>query len=165
MKNSKGNLRLIIGNLDFALAAAILMALVVLTVYGVFMRYIVNAPLTWLEEVQVACMVWIVFTGAGAAFRAGSVVSIELFVEMLPRKIQAVISLMVSILVFAILAYLLYQSIGFVKLFERSGRSTSILKIPFTLIYGVAPFSYGLMIFCYFYVKYFKPQEEEAQND
>jgi len=116
----------------------------------------------WIEEVQLACMVWIVFCAAGGAFRTGDHVAIELLVDTLPVPAQKVISVMVTIVVVSVLGYLLYQSIGFVQVFVRSGRSTSILRIPFTWIYGIAPIALFSMILNYLYAKYLKPKKEGA---
>jgi len=151
MGNKKNKLYLLLGNLDIAVASLTLTVLVALTVYGVFMRYIINRPLTWLEEVQLACMVWIVFAAGGAAFRTSSHVVIEIFVDLFPQKTQRVFSVLISIIVIAVLGYLFIQSLGFIAMFARSGRSTSMLKIPFKVIYGIAPVSYILMIISYFY--------------
>lgn len=158
--NTKISLRTVITNLDFIIASIMLLVLVVLTVYGVIMRYVVGSPLTWIEEVQLACMVWIVFCAAGGAFRTGDHVAIELFVDVLPGNVQKIISAMVTVVVVAVLGYLLYQSIGFVQLFIRSERSTSILRIPFTLIYGIAPIAFLSMILNYLYVKHIRPKRE-----
>ena len=49
----------ILANLDILIAAAVLAVLVVLTFLGVIWRYFLAHPFTWLEEVQMACMVWI----------------------------------------------------------------------------------------------------------
>lgn len=57
----------ILGNLDILIAAAVLAVLIVLTFLGVIWRYFLGHPFTWLEEVQMACMVWIVFAAGGAA--------------------------------------------------------------------------------------------------
>ena len=66
----------VIGNLDIIVASIALIVLIILTFVGVIMRYIVGQPFTWLEEVQLFCMVWIVFAAGGAAFRTGSNVAI-----------------------------------------------------------------------------------------
>ena len=129
-KVKRSKLSSLIGNLDVAIASAILVVLVVLTVYGVFMRYIVNRPLTWLEEVQLACMVWIVFAAGGAAFRTGSHVAIEMVVDLFPKKIRRFFTVLISLVVVVVLGYLFKQSLGFIAMFARSGRSTSMLKIP-----------------------------------
>ena len=47
----------LLGNLDIALAGLTLAVLIILTVLGVAWRYVFAQPFTWLEEVQLACMV------------------------------------------------------------------------------------------------------------
>ncbi len=148
MKNNK--VRKILENLDIAVASAVLAILIVLTFLGVIWRYIFNQPFTWLEEVQLACMVWIVFTGAGAAFRLGNHTAIEMIVDFLPKRAQKVIQVMISLVVLAVIGYLFINTINFVQLFIRSGRSTSMLHIPYALIYGIAIPSYIDMVVSYF---------------
>lgn len=151
-------------NLDTIVASIVLTILVVLTFAGVLFRYFLGAPFTWLEEVQLACMVWIVYGGAGAAFRAGNQVAIEMFVDMLPEKYQKVVSVFISIVVVAVVAFLFYQSFGYLEIFMRSGRATPMLKIPYAAIYGIAPVSFVLMIVSYFYAlrKGVKSEAKEA---
>ena len=148
-----------LGDLDIIVAAAVLSVLIVLTFMGVIWRYLFKAPFTWLEEVQLACMVWIVFAAAGAAFRTGNHVAIEMIVDMMPPKIQKVMEVVISVVVVAVIGYLFKQSIGF-----RSGRSTSMLKIPYAGIYGIAMVSYIDMIISYFYslAKGVKSEAKEA---
>lgn len=155
-----------IGNLDVAVAAIMLIILVALTFGGVIMRYVVGRPLTWLEEVQLACMVWIVFAAGGAAFRTGNHVAIEILVDAFPAKLQKAMEYVIGIIIVLIIGYLFIQSIGFVKLFISSGRSTSMLKIPYALIYGIAPVSYIIMLISYFYTIYdgIKPEAAEVMN-
>lgn len=155
-----------IGNLDVAVASIMLIILVALTFGGVIMRYVVGRPLTWLEEVQLACMVWIVFAAGGAAFRTGNHVAIEILVDAFPAKLQKAMEYVIGIIIVLIIGYLFIQSIGFVKLFISSGRSTSMLKIPYALIYGIAPVSYIIMLISYFYTIYdgIKPEAAEVMN-
>jgi len=152
---NKSSLTTILGNLDIIVAGAALIVLIVLTFAGVVMRYIVGQPFTWLEEVQLFCMVWIVFAAGGAAFRTKSHVAIEMVVEMFPESVQKIISYVIDVVVFLVIAYLLYHSFGFIQMFVKNGRSSSMLKIPMTVQYGIAPVSYALMIISYFYSKYF----------
>lgn len=154
-EKNKSSLTTILGNLDIVVAGAALIVLIVLTFAGVVMRYIVGQPFTWLEEVQLFCMVWIVFAAGGAAFRTKSHVAIEMVVEMFPESEQKIISYVIDVVVFLVIAYLLYHSFGFIQMFVKNGRSSSMLKIPMTVQYGIAPVSYALMIISYFYSKYF----------
>lgn len=160
MKNKK-ILFHILGNLDIILAAVVLSMLVILTCLGVVMRYVVKAPFTWLEEVQLFCIVWIVFCGGGAAFRTGGHVAIEMIVDMFSPKIQKVIGFIIDIIVVAVIGYLFVESFSFIKMLYINGRSSNILDIPYWFNYGIAPVSYVVMIISYFYAKYFQKNEEE----
>ena len=158
------SLKRVLCNLDIVVASVVLAILIVLTFAGVPFRYVFNKPFTWLEEVQLACMVWIVFAAAGAAFRSGNQVAIEMVVDMLPTKLQKIVEILISVVVVAVLGYLLYQSFGYLEIFTRSGRSTPMLKIPYVIIYGIAPVSYVLMVISYFYalIKGVKSEAKEA---
>ena len=162
----KGNskIRSVLGNIDTIIACVVLAVLVVLTFAGVIFRYVMSQPFTWLEEVQTSCMVWIVFAAAGPAFRAGNQVAIEMVYDMFPNVGKKVLNIFISVVVVVVLAYLFYQSIGFINIFVQSGRSTPMLKIPYAFIYGIAPVSYVLMIVSYFYalIKGVKSEAKEA---
>ena len=153
MEKKQNKIASVLMNLDIAVASAILAILIVLTFLGVIWRYIFDAPFTWLEEVQTSCLVWIVFAAAGAAFRTGNHVAIEMIVDLMPAKVQKIMEWF-------------FQSIGFIQVFIKSGRSTSMLKIPYTAVYGIAIFSYIDMIFSYFYsiIKGVKSEAKEAAS-
>lgn len=151
---SKNKVLMVFKNLDLYISAISLVVLVILTTMGVLMRYVVGKPFTWLEEIQLFCMVWIVFGAAGIAFRTHNHVAIEIVVDAMPSKVQKVVEYFIDAIVLIVLAYLLYQSVGFVKLFLRSGRSTSMLEIPYWLIYLIAPLSCIDMLVSYFLTKY-----------
>ena len=65
-----------------------------------------------------------------------------------------------------VIGYLFVQSIGFIQVFIKSGRSTSMLKIPFAGVYGIAIVSYIDMILSYFYsvIKGVKSEAKEAAS-
>ena len=162
--NPGNKLKNVLCSLDTIVASIVLAILIILTFAGVPFRYILGAPFTWLEEVQLACMVWIVFAAAGAAFRAGNQVAIEMIVDLMPKKMQKAVTVVISVVVLAVVGYLFYQSLGYINVFLKSGRATPMLKIPYALIYGIAPVSYVLMVISYFYalIKGVKSEAKEA---
>ena len=161
--NQESKLKNVLWNLDTIVASVVLAILIILTFAGVPFRYLLGAPFTWLEEVQLACMVWIVYAGAGAAFRAGNQVAIEMIVDLMPKGMQKIMEIFISIVVLAVLGYLFYQSLGYIGIFLRSGRATPMLKIPYAVIYGIAPVSFVLMVISYFYAL-FKGVKSEAKE-
>ncbi len=149
-KKEKKGLKFL-ANFDVIVASAILAILIVLTFAGVIWRYIFKAPFTWLEEVQTSCMVWITFAAAGAAFRSGNHVAIEMIVDLMPKKAQKIMEIIISIIVVIVVGYLFIQTIPYLQIFLESGRSTSMLHIPYIVIYGISLFAYIDMIISYFY--------------
>lgn len=149
-------------NLDFYIATINLIVLVVLTTLGVIMRYVFNKPFTWLEEVQLFSMVWIVFSGAGLAFRTHSHVAIEMVVEQFPVSMQKVIDYLIHITFVILIGYLFYTSIGYLQMFIKNGRKTSMLDIPMWVFYGIVPIACIDMLISYFYsLKHDDGDEEE----
>ena len=158
MEKKENKASAVLMNIDIVVASIILAILIVLTFLGVVWRYIFNAPFTWLEEVQTSCMVWIVFAGAGAAFRSGNHVAIEMIVDLMPKSMQKIMEILISIVVVVV--------IGFIQVFVKSGRSTSMLKIPYSWVYGIAIISYFDMIISYFYALFHgvKSEAKEAAS-
>lgn len=158
------NFKRVIKNWDICIASLMLLLLVALTFSGVIMRYIVGKPYTWLEEVQLFCMVWIVFCAGGAAFRTGNHVAIEVLVDSFSRKIQRGIQVIIDFAVLATLSYLCLQSVGYVRLFISSGRLTSMLRIPYWLIYGIVPVALVSMIANCLYTVHFHRKTKIEQE-
>lgn len=144
--NEKKPVSTVLSNLDVFVACVAILILITVTFVGVPMRYIVGKPFTWLEEVQSACLVWIVFCSAGAAFRTGSHVAIEMIVDRFPAKIQKGWQICIAVIVTVVIGFLFLQSIGYIRMFLNNGRATPMLSIPYSVIYAVCPVSFILQI-------------------
>lgn len=160
VKNGFLKLMDVVTKLELALSELALAVLIVMTVVGTLVRYFLRSPFTWMEEFQLACVIWIVFLAASAAFASKSHVAIEMVIDLLPKPVQKVIDVMIGIVVIGVLIYVIQASMNYMEVFARSGRATPILKIPYTLIYGIAPVSCVLMILEYFH-GILRPHEEE----
>lgn len=132
----KTKLKVIFLNLDLVLTSAVLTVLVGLTCISVFSRYIFFHPIVWLEEVQLWCMVWLVYLGAGAVYRNGGHIAIEILVESFPKKVQRIIAAAVNVLMVFILLFLMVQGGRLVGQMLNTGRATSYTKVPYALIYS-----------------------------
>jgi TRAP-type C4-dicarboxylate transport system permease small subunit len=145
----------IVCNLDLFLASIALVILTLVTFAAVIMRYVLKAPLLWQEEAQAFCQVWMIFLGASVAFRQGSIVAIEMFVDSLPEKKKKIMEYIVDIIVVFTLTFLMVKCQQYIsQVFGKTHRGTAILGIPYELIYGIAPYGCGLMIIFYLVSKY-----------
>lgn len=139
----------ILGNAEAAVAGVVMVALVLATFLGVFARYIFNKPFNWLEEMQMAAMVWVSFLMAGVCFRRGGHVAIEIVVDSLPEKVQRVIEILIAVVVYFVLIYFFRSSMKYIQLFVKTGRKTPILQIPYSYVYGIGPVGSILMMISY----------------
>lgn len=133
-------------NLDFLLTAIALIVITAVTFLGVIMRYCFNSPITWLQEVQLWCFVWIVFFGAGAAFRTNSHVAIEILVDTFPPFLKKIVEVFIYVVVLGVLGFLTVQGINLVIQMLQTERTTDILNIPFWFIYSAFPIGCVWMI-------------------
>jgi TRAP-type C4-dicarboxylate transport system permease small subunit len=136
-------------NLDLIIAGISVTVLILLTFIGVIMRYFVNNPFTWQEEVQLWCFVWVIFFGASAAFRSGSHVAIDIVVDLLPDSLKKVVDILVYFVVMAVLIYLAIHGSNLVTQLANTGRTTNILDVPYPIIYAAFPIGCVLMMINY----------------
>ena len=85
MKKDSKLFRILI-NLDIVIASIALVILVGCTFAGVIARYVVGKPFGWIEEIQAAFIVWVVFAAGGAAYRTGNHSAIEILYEIFPNR-------------------------------------------------------------------------------
>lgn len=117
-------------NMDLLLAGISLVVLVGLTLSGVFARYALNRPFSWLEEIQLVLFVWMAFFGSSVAFRYGNHIAIDVVVDLFPLAWKRVIEVFNTLLVITVLGLVIYLEFRRGQAMLRSGRATNILQIP-----------------------------------
>ena len=153
----------IVSKIELLVSEVLLAALIVATVIGTLTRYFLGKPFTWMEEFQLACVVWIVFVAAAVAFHERAHVAIEMVVDLFPRRVQDVINILIGIVVLCTLGYLFKTSFAYIQVFIRSGRTTPILDLPYAIVYGIVPVSCILMMLEYFHGLLDPPQEDDEE--
>ena len=126
-------------NIDYFLAGLSLVILVSVTFFGVIMRYFFNAPFVWQEEVQLACLVCIIFIGAGVAFRNKGHIAIDVVVDLMPKKLQRIVGIFGYLVTTFVLIFFIKNGMIFVEILVEIDRRTNILRIPYYLIYSMIP--------------------------
>ena len=89
-------------NLDIVIASIALVILVGCTFAGVIARYVVGKPFGWIEEIQAAFIVWVVFAAGGAAYRTGNHSAIEILYEIFPKPVRKIVSIFIGLVVTAV---------------------------------------------------------------
>ena len=113
--------------------ALIFAAMCLVGLLQVFNRFVINKSLSWSEEFQIFCHVWIVFLAIPIAYRRGAHLSVESFSSMLPPRARKVFDVVIELLWlwFAVaLAWLSWKVSEVAKLQESPG-----LEIPMSYPY------------------------------
>ncbi|MBI3311175.1 MAG: TRAP transporter small permease, partial [Serratia liquefaciens] len=137
-------IRKLLVNLDDILACLVLAAIVAVTVLAVVMRYLLHAPLPWVEELQLALYLWVIMLGAVSAMKRRKHVGIDVFVNILPARARRFMAYWNDVL--AILVLLSFAWLGLMLAQGAGEKITPILGIRYFWIDMAIPVGSLLMV-------------------
>ncbi len=118
-------------------------AMTLVILYQVFMRYVLNDPPTWSEEISRFMMVWMTFLVAPIAYRHGMNVAIETLSRFLVGRVQAVLQLLLNAL---ILYFMLVYAAEGIGLADRGLKSKAFtIDVKLFWFYLVVPAGFYLL--------------------
>jgi TRAP-type transport system small permease protein len=118
--------------------AAIFAAMCAVGLLQVFNRFVLNKSLSWSEEFQIYCHVWIVFLAIPIAYRHGAHLSVDSLRKLFPRQLGVVFDIFIELLWiwFAVaLTWLSWKVSEVAKLQSSPG-----LEMPMSYVY------YGMVV-------------------
>ncbi len=118
--------------LDDWLAKLFTLAIVVITILAVFMRYVLNDPLQWIEEVLIALYLWSIMFGAVSAMKARGHVSIDVLVVALPKPVQRYVGYLNDVI--GIVVLVTFGWLGLELSLAAGDKITPILGFKYTYI-------------------------------
>ena len=160
--DKKINWKVLLLNLDVVIASAAMLFLVACTFLGVIARYVVGRPFGWIEEIQAAFIIWVIFGAAGAAYRTANHAAIEIFYEMFPKAVRKIIDLLILIVIIITLLFLVKTSLDYINMFSVTGRTTAVLRLSYVMIYCLIPISCIWQIINYMLVSFTTYTERET---
>jgi len=135
--------RLFYGAIEI-LAVAVFCAMLLCMVVEVFFRYVLQFPLTWIEELSQFLMIWSMFWGAVPAHRRGLHPAVDFLVLTLPGTLQRITRAAAHSAVLLVLLILLIYGVRMMESL-RAVRSAA-LNLPWLYINAVVPLSAALMM-------------------
>jgi TRAP-type C4-dicarboxylate transport system permease small subunit len=137
------------GTIDiFASFAAVLMAFVMLSVTSeVVMRYFFESPMLWVIEVTEYCLLWLTFLATTWVLRREGHVVMDLLVNRLNLRKQAMINMITSVVGAAIcLVITFYGVMVTIDLYQRGHFFQSILFPPSYILFLIIPIGSLMLI-------------------
>ncbi len=127
------------------IVASLAVAVIVLiTILAVFMRWLLNDPLIWGEEVLIISYIWLVMIGAASASGQRMHVSIDAITSLFPEKIQLSIAMFTHII--AIIGLSLFGYLGYELAIIAEDKITSITGISYYYIDIAVPIGASIMV-------------------
>jgi TRAP-type C4-dicarboxylate transport system permease small subunit len=119
-------------------------AILLVMVLQVAFRYVLNAPLTWTEELARYLYIWACWLGAPVALRRGNHIAVAFVSDRMPRGAGRITALVTQVAALVFLTQLTIQ--GSVLMVKSHSVEAITLPIPWSAIYVAAPISAVLMI-------------------
>lgn len=119
----------------FAMVAATLV-----TAWGVFVRYVLRQPTVWQTEATVYLLILVAFVGAAYGVKHHSHVGVDLLVERLSLRRQAVVRVVTSVLVVGVVAAVFWTSFeAWLTAYSMDHRSATAWRAPLWVPYAFLP--------------------------
>lgn len=113
-----------------------------LLVVNVTLRYGLNSPLYFAEELAVYILIWMAFLAISVSLHENTQIRLTLVTDILPTKVRRAVAVLVDVLVAGMLAVILWYAVIWI-------RSPSVeFELAITLGMGKTPFYAIIPIFC-----------------
>lgn len=133
-------------HLEEYLIAILLIALTLIMLLQIVMRYVFNNSLSWPEELSRYCFVYITFFTWGYCVRNDSMLRLDILKELLPSKIWTVLQAIVRIVSLIFFLCMFVNSLDLLASMQKTSRVSAALGIPYTFIYLSTVLGFGLAV-------------------
>jgi len=123
------------------LALAVLSS-VIISIIGVFFRYVIQSSLSWVEEIAGFLLLIIITMGIGAAIYKRSHLRVDMVMQFIP-KTKKPLNLIANVVALGIMGLLSILAVGFVAdVLSRDQRTGSLYWLPLGIPLLIMPFGY-----------------------
>jgi TRAP-type C4-dicarboxylate transport system permease small subunit len=126
-------------------AGLAVLAIVVLISFDVLMRYFLDRPQLFVDELSSFLLVLVIFGGLAQTFRTGGHVRVDLVTTRLPPRARAWLRLLGLLLGLAFLVVIMWTTAQSAVTAYRYGRVSAVMLYPLWLPMVLIPLGLGLM--------------------
>jgi TRAP-type transport system small permease protein len=112
--------------------------------FGILARAVMKQPPVWTEELARYLFVWVTFLGATAIYPTGENIVVDLILRIVSPRVMRYLSVFAHVVVGVTAMFMVTQGIAIVE--RTMVQRSSVMQIPFGLIYSVIPISGVILI-------------------
>lgn len=124
----------------------LLIAMTIVMLFQVVLRYVFNAALSWPEEFCRYTFIYMTFLTIGYCVQHDSFLKLDLIQKALPKTAGEILNLVIWLTCLAFFTYMFFNSISLVQSVVKSGRASPSTGIPYYVIYASTVLGFGLGI-------------------
>jgi TRAP-type C4-dicarboxylate transport system permease small subunit len=125
----------------------------------VFMRFCLDSPLIWSEELARYLFMWVSLIGWVFATRSGTHIRVSIIADNLPVPVQKVLNV-INFILTVVFALILFWY-GFIMLQKNLDVPAVTLFFSYAVVYAAVPFSSALIVF-YSIIRFLSGIHEEG---
>lgn len=141
------NIAYVLNHIENYISIAALITFFGVICVSVFSRYVLGAPLIYVDEFSRFLFIFMVLFGASEAVKTKSHIAVRFIVTSLPKKYKEIIEFFIDILIIFFLLNLIYWGILFS--YRVRNMVTPAMEIPWIYIYSFIPLIATLMCLQY----------------
>jgi C4-dicarboxylate transporter DctQ subunit len=130
-------------------AGILFLGAVLVSLYEVFMRYVLNSPQFGLNEIVGIFMPWAIFIGFGRALKQNHHIAVDVVYDRFPFPVKRVLAVLSNLIGAGYGLFLMVTGIKMVLTAKSDGFNTIALGIPIWTTYIILPLSMAL--FCIYF--------------
>lgn len=128
------------------IAAIALLGMCIIVFLAVILRS-TGIPFSSSDELSRYLMIWCIYVGVAVATREKAHVGVDVLVQMLPKAVQKVLNIVVSLITLGVFVWLFYLTASWVwSTMQGNIQLTPLMKVPFYTVYISLPIGFGLSI-------------------
>jgi len=140
-------MKLIDDHLEEVILVALLALMTALIGGQIFMRYVMQASLSWSEELARYCFIWMAYISVSYAVKKDMHISTTAFVNLLPQR-GVIVARILSHLIFAGFAFLVvFEGIALVQKLFGFGQRSSSLGLLMAYVYLAPVVGFVMVLF------------------
>lgn len=122
-------------NIERMILLILFVAMTVITVLQVFMRYVMQNSLTWSEEFSRFCFIWLIYIGISYGVKRAKHVRVEAILSLFKRRGKLIINLIANILFLYFAIYATYYGFTIMNTIQSTGQVAPSLGVPMSIMY------------------------------
>lgn len=153
--------------IESAFSAVLFLAGIGISLYSVFMRYVIGASQSWATEIYTMMLVWAIFIGFSTALKEDKHIAIDILYDRAGptfRKVSQVFTLLVGI---SFSVFVIWTGLDMVMTAYEQQIKTIDLNFPIWINYLIMPIAGTLLFirFCEKAYKFFVKKEDVTHGE